>query len=683
MKAGKVMGTRLPNPDFRMLFESSPGLYLVLTPSFDIVAVTDSYCAATMTKRQEILGKGLFEVFPDNPEDPDATGVQNLSRSLNTVLDTRAAHTMAIQRYDIRKPGTQEFEVRYWSPVNSPVLGEDGNVSLIIHRVEDVTELVLLKKLDADRERISKELLERAERAEAEVRLILNSVRLFLWHALIDEVDGVRRWQVNVADEETAKRILPVDQAPGQAWEVAWGSSKLPEDLQSSIQTLQAAIDSGASGYTVEYRCRLASGEIRWFFEDVLITHLGPGRFDLMGATVDVTTLKKAEERIQEEQRLLQSVIDNLPDAVFVKDTHGHFLLVNDAHLKILGAASRAELEGKTDFDFFSPEQAQIFFEDGQALISKSVDLVNRIESIRSHYGDDRWYWTSKVPLHAADGEIAGIIGVKRDITARIEQEEALKAALEAVDQARKAADEHSRLFEVQAAQLQEANAELESFSYSVSHDLRAPLRHINGYVKMLGKETEGQLSDNAVRYLKTIINASTNMAQLIDDLLAFARMGRVEYHSTKLPLRELVQETIDSLEPEATDRAIEWKVGDLPDVFGDRSMLRHVLLNLIGNAIKYTRTRDIAKIEIGLESQDKDEVVLFVRDNGVGFEMQYAHNLFAVFQRLHRADEFEGTGIGLAIVRRIIARHGGRTWADAELDKGATFYFSLKPAPK
>jgi light-regulated signal transduction histidine kinase (bacteriophytochrome) len=231
-------------------------------------------------------------------------------------------------------------------------------------------------------------------------------------------------------------------------------------------------------------------------------------------------------------------------------------------------------------------------------------------------------------------------------------------------------------------ARLEAANKELEAFSYSVSHDLRAPLRHIHGYVEMLQRVTEGQLSDKARHYLKTITEASEEMGQLIDDLLTFSRVGRAEIRGTSIPLDELLQDVIRSLEMATRNRSIVWEIAPLPPVLGDLALLKQVLTNLVDNALKYSRTRDTARIAIGCAGEEAGRAVLFVRDNGVGFDMQYAHKLFGVFQRLHRAEEFEGTGIGLATVRRIIARHGGRVWAEGALDKGATFYFTLELSP-
>jgi PAS domain S-box-containing protein len=226
--------------------------------------------------------------------------------------------------------------------------------------------------------------------------------------------------------------------------------------------------------------------------------------------------------------------------------------------------------------------------------------------------------------------------------------------------------------------ELEATNKELEAFAYSVSHDLRAPLRHMVGYAELLQKKAGAALDDKSRRYMTMILDSAKRMGNLIDDLLAFSRIGRVETQKTSVNLEQLVREALSEVRPETNGRDIVWSIGKLPACYGDRSMLRLVLVNLLSNAIKFTRTRPRAEIEIGCAEGGEDEAVVFVRDNGAGFDMKYVHKLFGVFQRLHQSDEFEGTGIGLATVKRIIHRHGGNVRAEGAVDQGATFYFSV-----
>jgi light-regulated signal transduction histidine kinase (bacteriophytochrome) len=246
----------------------------------------------------------------------------------------------------------------------------------------------------------------------------------------------------------------------------------------------------------------------------------------------------------------------------------------------------------------------------------------------------------------------------------------------------RRLADEQVRKLnqdlEQRAGLLEAANKELETFSYSVSHDLRAPLRHILGFATMLREDAGSALGEKPKEHLNRITEAATRMSTLIDDLLYFSRFSHAELTRESVDLNVIVESVIRDQESEVRGRNIVWKRAKLPRAWGDTALLRQVFVNLISNALKYSRLSDPAEIEIGVQESGPREATFFVRDNGVGFDSRYADKLFGVFQRLHKASEFEGTGIGLASVRRIVARHSGKTWAEAKVGKGATFYFTL-----
>ena len=360
-----------------------------------------------------------------------------------------------------------------------------------------------------------------------------------------------------------------------------------------------------------------------------------------------ITELKLAQEALVREQYLMNALVNNLPDYIYFKDTESRFIKINDALAKYFGLSMPGEEIGKTDFDFFTEEHARQAYEDEQTIIQSGKQLI-REEKETWINRPDNWVSTIKLPLLDNEGNIVGTFGVSRDITARKRVEE-----------------------------LNLANKELEAFSYSVSHDLRAPLRHINGYVDLLLSRFYDTLPDKARHYLDNIADSARQMGTLIDDLLQFSRTGRLELRQTNLDMNVIVQEVIGPIKQENRERTIEWRIASLPIVYGDHAMLRIVWTNLLSNALKFTRTKEKTIIEINVF--DENEASVFsVCDNGVGFDMQYAQKLFGVFQRLHSIDEFEGTGIGLANVHRIILRHEGHTWANAEPDKGATFYFSI-----
>jgi PAS domain S-box-containing protein len=376
---------------------------------------------------------------------------------------------------------------------------------------------------------------------------------------------------------------------------------------------------------------------------------------------------KQLDQRLRDQQFYTRSLIESSIDALMTTDPRGIITDVNK-QMEALTGCTRDELIGAPFRDCFTdPVRAEAGIK--RVLIEGKV--TNYELTARARDGTLTVVSYNASTFHDRGRRLQGVFAAARDMTELKHFEHTLQQS--EIQRERDA--EHAKALAI-------VNQELEAFSYSVSHDLRAPLRHIHGYVEMLQRATEGQLSDKAKHYLTTITDASVEMAQLVDDLLDFSRVGRAEIRRVPVPLGELVRDVIHGLEMATSGRPIDWQIDPLPQAIGDPPLLKQVLSNLVDNAIKYTRTRDPATIEIGCAGEEDGRVVLFVRDNGVGFDMQYAHKLFGVFQRLHRPEEFEGTGIGLATVRRIVARHGGRVWAEGAIDQGATFFFTLERAP-
>jgi PAS domain S-box-containing protein len=376
----------------------------------------------------------------------------------------------------------------------------------------------------------------------------------------------------------------------------------------------------------------------------------------------DLTEFKRTQAGLQR----LAAIVESTEDAILSKNLHGAILTWNPAAERLFGYSAE-EIIGR-NIAVLIPEncRAEVAAVEEKVLQGARVQDYETIRLKKD--GTPLTVSLTLSPVRDASRNIVGVSKIMRDIGARKRAEEEIRRLNQTLEE---------RVAE-RTAQLESANKDLEAFSYSVSHDLRAPLRHIGGFADLLGREAGPGLLGKSQSYLDAIRYSTKRMERLIDDLLEFCRTGRTEMRRESVDLERLVNDAKQQLEPESKGREIRWKHSALLEVQGDGALLRQVMLNLLSNAVKYTRPRKPAEIEIGCDNSSPRETVVFVRDNGVGFEMAYAHKLFGVFQRLHSDKEFEGTGIGLANVRRIIARHGGRTWAEGKPNAGATFYFSL-----
>ena len=378
--------------------------------------------------------------------------------------------------------------------------------------------------------------------------------------------------------------------------------------------------------------------------------------------------MRRAQLRERLAQEQFRTMANSMLQLAWIARADGHIFWYNRRWFEYTGTTPE-QMEGWGWQSVPDPAVLPTVMERWKDSIKNGQPLEMEFP-LRGADGQFRTFLTRVQPLKDSEGRVVQWLGTNTDV-------EVLKQAEERVNRLNAELEQRVR---DRTAQLETANKELEAFSYSVSHDLRAPLRHVLGYVEMLAEEAGDQLSAEGRRFLKTIADASEEMSVLIDDLLAFSRMGRAEMRETSVELGALVREAIRGLESATSGRNIVWKIPPLPVVQGDPAMLKQVFANLLDNAVKYTRPRDPAEIEVACAGQEDGRIILCVRDNGVGFDPQYAHKLFGVFQRLHRADVFEGTGIGLANVRRIVARHAGRTWAEGKVNEGASFFFTLKP---
>jgi PAS domain S-box-containing protein len=384
----------------------------------------------------------------------------------------------------------------------------------------------------------------------------------------------------------------------------------------------------------------------------------------VFAAARDISERKRAVEAVRRAGAYNRSLIEASLDPLVTIAPDGKITDVNNATEKVTGR-SRQQLIG-TDFaDYFTdPGKARAGYEQ-----VFREGLVQDYElGIRHRDGHVTPVLYNASVYRDEAGDVIGVFAAARDISERKRAEEVIRKLNEQLD-------ERVRR---RTAELEATNKNLEAFTYSVSHDLRGPLRHIDGFSKLLLEEYSADLPEDARRYLSRIRDGTRRMGMLVDDLLNLTRVGRKELSMQLTGLSSLLEEAIRDLQPEMATREIEWRIGKLPFVECDPALLKQVFANLLSNALKFTRLRERAVIEVGETTQD-GRAVIFVRDNGVGFSMKYVGKLFGVFQRLHRPEDFEGTGIGLATVQRIVHKHGGRVWAEGELNKGATFYFTLE----
>ena len=560
---------------------------------------------------------------------------------------------------------SEELEERYlrdgketWvRTVKAPVRDENGEIVGICGVFSDITE----RKRAQEALRANEERFRLAAESVSDVVYEWDLKTALIWYGDVDSLMG-----------------YPAGGFPRTL--DAWAATLHPDDLPR----VSAAIDGqlkGAVPYALEYRIAARDGGWRWWSArgTALRDELGePRRW--IGAVTDITERRKSHEALRESETRLRELTESLPQLIWTcRGDDGTCDYLSPQWVAYTGIPEAEQLGFRWLEQVHPDDRDPTVAVWNAAAASGSVfDAEFRI---RRNDGVHRWFKTRALPLRDGEGRVVKWFGTSTDIEDQKGAEEQLRKALAGLTAAK---DEVSRLNEglerrvgERTAELNAINSELEAFTYSVSHDLRAPLRQADGFAKILLDDYGPKLDDQALHYLERVRQGTRFMGQLIDELLSFSRLGRRELARQTIGLGKVLQEAIEDLKPAVEGRRIEWHIGQLPWVECDSIMMRQVFTNLLSNAIKFTRPRENAVIEVGSATADGCPE-LWVRDNGVGFSMKYADKLFTVFQRLHRQEDFEGTGIGLAIVQRIIHKHGGRVWAESEVDKGSTFHFTL-----
>lgn len=790
---------------YRSLFESAPGCYLVLTPhDYRIVGASDAYLEATMTTRAQLSGQHIFDMFPDDPADPAADGVEQLRASLKRVQQSGLSDVMAVQRAPIRIPEGEghRFEERFWSVVNSPVAGPDGYLAYIIHRLEDLTEYLRVKGKGGESAEARQTLESRSQLIEADIVLRSQELgrareALVQSQALLGMASRISRmgaWSIDfpsqtltLSEEARAIQEMQPDYTPT----LAQGISFYAPEYQQGIQDAFDACATEGLPFDGEFQLITGRGNRVW------VRAMGEAVRDAAGAIVrvqgalqDISAQKDAELRERDLSSKLTATLESITDGFFLLDKDWNFAYLNGqaehmlqhSRKSLLGKNIWQEFPGSVDsyfereyrqavakqrtarFEAFYPpldvwfgvhahpsdEGLAVYFQDitptrmaraqlrlletavsylSDIVIITQVDTAPELEPkivfvndafeqrtgycrdevigkspevlgemlfarseegrvaahkmwrpgqgemlIHSRKGDDFWLDVNVVALIDENELLTHWVSVGRDITERRQaRQEILQLNSELETRVR-----------CRTVQLEAANKELEAFSYSVSHDLRAPLNTIDGFSLLMERAIGDKAGEKGKHYVRRIRAGVRQMGELIDGLLSLAQLSRKTLQFSEVDMSAIARRVAHECREREPDRQAQVHIQDGMLAWGDARLLSVVMQNLLGNAWKFTARQEQAHIEIGSHAGTGDaigETVYFIKDNGAGFDMAHAEKLFGTFERLHAPADFSGTGIGLATVKRVIERHAGRVWAEGQENEGATFYFTLGQA--
>lgn len=655
------------------VLNAMPGSYLILLPDapiFTIVGASDAYLADTYLKRKEAIGHSVFEMLPDNPNDSEATGVKNLTASLCSVVESKKEHHMADQRYDVLNPRSSEWETRLWKSLNKPVLNGTGQVQYIIHWVEDITKKV---KLELE-----------AKRAEAKVREKDESLRNILYHAPVAMfIFRGRDMVIDTINKKALEMIRRTEEVIGKPLLEA-----IPELSRSSAyDVFQEVYHTGIAQYGREVLVPLEqNGELKDRYFNFSYTPLREhgevvGVMDVATEVTEQVVARQKIEALQQEtekqKRLYEAITNNTLDLLYIFDLNYHFIYANEALLNMWGQPKDGWLNkglrelGYEDWHARLHEQ-----EIDQIVITKKP--VRGVVSFPHTKQGKRIYDYLLVPVLNEKGEVEAIAGTTRDIT-EIKQAEALLEAK---------VKERTQELENLNRELKRSNINLEEFAYVASHDLKEPLRKMQVFLDRLKEGLIPRLREEEFGLLQRIEKAGERLTLLVDDLLEYSHVSIRPRQLEEVDLSEKVKRVLEDLELTIQEKKAVIQVEPLPAIYGHRRQLQQLFQNLLSNALKYSRKEVIPSIQITCKKVKGEEIstnipegekikdfyLIEVKDNGIGFEQEYAERIFQVFQRLHGRSEYSGTGVGLAIVRKVVENHGGYIMAESLPGKGSSF---------
>jgi len=604
--------------------------------------------------KEELLGKNAFDFFPEE------------EARLFVYADRNALWGDQTQSTEEESIRTKTGENKTLRTRKIPLLGLDGTPRYLLGISEDITERKRVDEALRQGEERFRLLVEGVE--DYAIFMLSPQGRVISWNKGAERIKGYKYDEIigkhfscfyppEVVAEGKPERELRTAVEQGHMHDEGWRVRKDGQQFWASVVITALFSANGClQGFAKITRDMSESERIERALYEKNLERAEARTKEVEALSEQAET--KSQRTLHASELSYRRLFEAAKDGILILDADtGRITDANPSLVKLLGYSLR-EMLGKTVGEL-SP------FKDIESNRTMLEHLQQygyvRYEDLQLETTDHRHIAVDFVSNVYQDGDRRLIQCDIRDITARKQAEDEMR-------------DDNAEL----ERRVAERTAQLEAFSYSVSHDLRAPLRHVMGFLDLLKLDAGQSLSEKSLRYIKTISGSGKKMNEMIDDLLTFSQLGEAAMQRTEVNLNELILDTLSDFQAETNERVIEWNIHPLPAVLADRALLRLVLVNLISNAVKFTSVRSVARIEIGCALGGSNETVIFIRDNGAGFDSKYSEKLFGVFQRLHSQGEFEGTGIGLANVHRIIHRHGGRAWAEGAVDVGATLYFSI-----